>query len=478
MNDDMNLLVCGGGKVATELLKRLGDRWQVTVVEKQEGRLGDFSQNYTCVARVIHGDASSPVVLQEAMLQKQHYVLCLTGDDRVNLAAVTFARANGVRNILSLVHDPNVVGRFHAQGARPLLMTEMVARKLFHYLQDPRINVTSFHRGEGEVLELEVGTDFRIPSGSVLPSDEDAGWKSVALFREDRLLFPGPDTRLQEGDRIVIVGKAGVFQSVCTALACDSPQFPRTYGSSITLGLPDWEGADLDDLLAEGKYLGQNTKVEAILALCESGQCHALNDGEKLSKMADLQVRPVEGKFLEDLKKTCREKRSGLAVLPPMETNFLKKIAKASHIALAHALPCPLLIARRRIPYDRILVPFNGKPRSEQALRVAMDFARQIDASVTVALVREADFLHKDEDNDSRWTQKLLVRSRELAHVQKFHVKEELLEGNPVSEIIRICDDFDLMVIGSTSSEKDLFEPHIGELLVQKSPTSVLIVTG
>ena len=128
------------------------------------------------------------------------------------------------------------------------------------------------------------------------------------------------------------------------------------------------------------------------------------------------------------------------------------------------------------MPYKRILVPFNGTAQSELALESAMDLAKQIQSKVTVALVREPDFLHSSEEKD--WVQKNLERAWELAHIHKTKLEEIVREGNPVKELMDLARDYELMVVGSRQKEKKFFTPHVGELLVRNAPCSVLIITS
>ena len=45
-----------------------------------------------------------------------------------------------------------------------------------------------------------------------------------------------------------------------------------------------------------------------------------------------------------------------------------------------------------------------------------------------------------------------------------------------MKEIVKVAEDFDLMIIGSTTRDKGLFSPHVGEHMAQDVPCSVLIV--
>ncbi|UCE83142.1 MAG: universal stress protein [Deltaproteobacteria bacterium] len=70
----------------------------------------------------------------------------------------------------------------------------------------------------------------------------------------------------------------------------------------------------------------------------------------------------------------------------------------------------------------------------------------------------------------------VLIRVRDLAHIHKFEFEEIVKQGNPVKEIVALSDDYNLMIIGSTTKEKGLFSPHVGERIAQEVRCSVLII--
>ena len=93
-----------------------------------------------------------------------------------------------------------------------------------------------------------------------------------------------------------------------------------------------------------------------------------------------------------------------------------------------------------------------------------------------MAVVEEPDFIH-GEDREGV-VRDLFRRVRELSHIHKVKVGEIRREGNPVRELTRLAENYNLMVIGSTRKEKELLTPHVGELLTEKSACSVLVVAS
>lgn len=98
----MKILICAAGRITDELLKRIGENWQITLIDKTADKLAPFSNRFPSVVRLLAEDASSPVVLENAGLSEQDCVLALTNEDPVKLAIVRFAKEADVKNVLSM----------------------------------------------------------------------------------------------------------------------------------------------------------------------------------------------------------------------------------------------------------------------------------------------------------------------------------------------------------------------------------------
>jgi len=473
----MNILICGAGFIAEELLKRLGESWKVTLIDRDESILRDISARFVSVSRVLGADASSPVALEKAGLAEQDYVLALTRDDASNLAIATFAKDKGIRNILSLVYDSKYLPEFQKIGVKTLTIATQAARRIHQYLLDPRVNVFPIGQDEAEFMEVDVGPNPVI-SGDRIMEARNGEWRVVGVLREQRLMFPEEDTVFRPEDRLLMLGRPGLYEAVCSLLECTEAHFPRTYGHDLVLGMPAGQGERGDAILNEGLHLAQNIKIQRVLVLCSEEACEQKEQIERWARSLDIELRRTESNILQAVEETCSKESAGVALLPPADPPRFDSLARPVLISLAHRLPCPLLLARGTHPYENILVPYNGTAASDLALRVAVDLASQLDACITTAVVEEPEFLHEEKPDEATWLDRVLERIRERAHIHKTKLHEELRRGNPVKEITSLAADYNLLVLGSTKREKDLFTPHVGELLARKAPCSVLIVSA
>ncbi|UZP68233.1 NAD-binding protein [Desulfovibrio mangrovi] len=470
----MKVLICGAGLVTAELLKRLGKKWQVTLVEKDQAKTGLCLQGCDMVVKTLFEDASSPLALEAAGIAEQEYVLALTDRDDVNLAVVRLAREAGVAHVLALVHASSRVDVFETLGARVVQVGSLPARHIYHYLEDPRIAVTPLATGRGEVLEIDTSVYFRMIGKPAL-SIRGEGWRLAALFRNGKFQLPEFGTRVEAGDRMVIVGDAGSFQPVCSLLECDSPHFPLAYGRGVLVALiPDCETQDA--VLDEALYVARYTKVSHMSVVCTEDLCNVEKRIKELSHVFEKHPEMNTEGVLRRVREVVEEGSVGCVVVPPFETALWNRLLKPPLVGLAHSLGCPVLFSRGSEPYSKILVPFNNNPVAELTLELALDFAKQVQADVTVIIVEEEDFVHGEDWMLS--AEDMTTRIKEISHVHKVKIDVMVCKGNPVKEVISVAKGYDLLVVSSSTDHKDLFFPHVGEMLTAGVSCSVLVVTS
>lgn len=470
----MQLLICGAGLVTREVLKRLGNTWTLTLVDKDPANTEKCLESIEGDVRLVHEDASSAVVLEKAGITEHEYVLALTDRDDVNLEITRIARDRGVPYVMSLVHDPALAKEFEALGARVIMGGVLSARHIYHYLEDPRLSVTPLTAGQGEVLEVDTSVFFRM-IGKPASAVRGEGWRLAGIFRHGELLLPEPYTRIEAADKLIIVGETDSFNPVCSLLECSSPHFPLAYGRGVLVGmLPGEHGQEA--LMEEALYVARQTKVAHVEVICAEDQCDIRKRLEEYSHVFDLQVNSGQEALLRRITRRAEEASIGCVVVPPFQPALINRMLRPPLVGLAHSVGCPVLVARNSAPYARILVPFHKNDVAELTLEVALDFAKQVMADVTVIIVEEEDFVHGEEGAPD--TQFLKHRVQEIAHAHKVKLEIVVRSGNPVRQILETAAEHDLLVVASSTDRKGLFFPHVGEVLTEEAPCSVLVVTS
>ncbi len=474
----MRILICGAGRITRELLRRLGEGWEVSLIDTRREQLDRTAPLFPNIAATYEADASSKVVLNKASVRDMDYVLALTSDDEVNLAVAELAQAAGVEHVSALVYDDSTHTRFQEMGVHVIQGPGLIAQNLSHYLQDPRLHVQPLISGAGSVYEVDASQHFRAVGKRAAYFNTQTG-RLVALFRKGRLVFPKPKTPVKSGDKLVLVGDPDMFEPVCRMLECGDPHFPLAYGQGMLLAMGDRPPEDrsaYNPLLEEGLYLARNTKVQRVVILCPEEECGIEPALKDWPQEVQVETRPAGREVETRMRELCAEGNYGLVVMPPPQPSVFKTLFRAPLVDLARILDTPLLITRTTFAYDSILVPFNGTAMSELALEVGVDLSRQLGGAVRVAVVEEPEFLSGEDEAQTVDT--LLARIRELSHVHKTEFEVIRREGNPVREITALSRDHGLMVIGSTTRDTGFFTPNVGDHLARKAECSVLLLAS
>lgn len=470
----MRLLICGAGRAARELLRRLGDDWEVTLIDKSSERIEQTSAVSSDVKASYVEDATSQVVMDKVEVGGYDYVLAITDEDRNNKIIAEMAFAAGVRHVSAFIHDSEIAAILGKKGINVIQLGKLAAGQLYHYLQDPRMRVTPLYLGAANIMEIKASEYLRIV-GKRAGYFQRRDMRLVSIFRDEKVLFPKPDTLIRSDDRLVILGNSSVFQNLCGILECSNPHFPMAYGPGLLVALPVIKSSEgVEQELHEALYVAQNTQIKNVTLLNaepeEPYHEHLTGWPQNLS----VGMISLDGELPGNIRESCRGSNFGLVVTAPFETKFMKAFGKPSYVGLASELDRPLLISKGSAPYGKFLVPFNGSAMSELAVEVAVDIRKQMGGEIAIAVIEEPEFITGDE-NDG-WKEKVLSRANELGHIYKTKFELVTRKGNPVKELKKLSTDYDLMIIGSTNRDRGVFTPNIGENLVVASDCSVLLL--
>lgn len=471
----MRMLICGAGPVTRELLKRLNRGWELTLVDKSAEQLEECADLYAGEAVTLAGDPASPVVLARANLPDQHYVLALGWWDQDNYAVARAAVKAGVKQVAALVREAHQQARFSQLGVRTLLGSAVLAREFHHFLDNPELRVSPLTLGKGAVMEIEVTARLDL-EGKQVSRLHGRDWRLVGIVRQGELLLPRRDTQVATGDRLVFLGRPDIFGSFCGALECSLGHFPQNYGQELLIALRPQARGDFGAVLEEGLHWALNAKIARTTIVCREDQCDINEHLAQWPAAIQVEVLTTRGSVMDAARAVCRESSVGLVVLNKLEAKFLKTLGKATLMNLSETLGAPLLLAGHTMPYNSILVPFNGRPRSEAGLDVALDLAEQQGGEITLAVVREPAFIRGG--GEDQWLESLHARAREVMHQHKVHLNLMEFDGNPVKELSAHSAEYDLMVVGGSAEGRGLLAPNVGEQLAQRAACSVLVVTS
>src|SRR3989304_4620675 len=138
----LRAIVVGARGATRELLRRLSERWTVTLVGIDQGLL-DRPKAVRDV-EIILGDGSSRVTLERARLAEADALVAATADDRVNLEICRLAIEAGMVRVAAVAADPAHLSQYREVGVAAFAPDSLMARRLENILEPRRLSSPPF----------------------------------------------------------------------------------------------------------------------------------------------------------------------------------------------------------------------------------------------------------------------------------------------------------------------------------------------
>lgn len=483
----MRVVIVGSGDVGRLVAKRLADRQQVLMVDTAENRLGEPCEpdqlgelevsGVTCV----HGDGTAKLVLQKLYDPELACALiATTGSDAGNLEAGRMAREVGFEPVIAVLEDSENVEAYRQINVtaldRPMLLAENIERSLKH---KGAIVPTSIGLGQGELVEIHLQATSPI-LGRPLERLAPHRWRVAAVFRDNTILVPTGQTELVEGDRVLLVGDPKILPTVVEYLRLGTPQFPRPYGPNVvTL---EFDGAD--ELIA----------TEAERLACGAGAANLVRGlpGAE-DNLPDIEEDPLTSPVCKgdvarstfsvprpgapEFGERLARQRPGVVVTRPAPRSVVDRVfgLPGRDAVLCDRVRAPVLFARNKAPYRRILLPVSDSSVNIRSAEMAIDISRQLGASLTAMNVDLPQYISGIPDEELHVE---VVPIRRLCELYEVQLDYRHRHGNPVRELISEAGNHDLMVVARRFRRRDsYFDPDVALRLARGAPCSVIVLT-
>ena len=220
------VLIIGGGSVGLAVAKALEarpDRIRAKMIEKNRAnaeRAADALERTI----VLHGDGLSAELLAEAGIERADAVLTVTDDDKTNLLAAVRAKASGCPLAISLVNDPTLLPLMAPLDIDAYINPRATTvSSILRHIRHGRVRgVYSIGDAEAEIIEAQVLSTSPIAGALIRDIEFPEGVLVGAIGKKDRVVKPTGETRIDEGDVIVL-----------WAMASDVPEVERLFQVSI-----------------------------------------------------------------------------------------------------------------------------------------------------------------------------------------------------------------------------------------------------
>ncbi|WP_435320636.1 potassium channel family protein [Haloarchaeobius sp. TZWSO28] len=214
IQEDLRVIIAGGGTVGLRTAELLADRGHsVVIVEPDSKRADRLSDEY--IGTVIEGDAARPSILRQAQPDRSDVVAALTDDEATNFAICMAAqRMADIRAVMRISEGEDDLYGEYVDGV--VFPESLGARAAVNEIIVEGVRTLEDIGGNVEVVEVEIADDapaagktleeVRLPRGSLIVVDAEG----------NRL--GGPETVLEPGNRYVVAVESDVMDEVMNLL--------------------------------------------------------------------------------------------------------------------------------------------------------------------------------------------------------------------------------------------------------------------
>jgi trk system potassium uptake protein TrkA len=202
------IIILGGGNVGlrvAQTLEKSGERIRTKMIEMHR-ECAERAADALVRTIVLHGDGLDMEMLREANIGQADALLALTSDDKTNMLGCARAKAEGVPMTVALVNDPSLTELKDALGIDAFINPRATTvSSILRHIRHGRVkNVYSIGDAEAEVIEAQVLNSSPIAGMKVRDIDFPEGALLGAVQKGENVLRPNGDTKIEDGDTVVI----------------------------------------------------------------------------------------------------------------------------------------------------------------------------------------------------------------------------------------------------------------------------------
>ena len=220
------VVIIGAGNVGLAVARALEarpDRIRAKLIEHGRAR-AEYAADRLERTIVLNGDGLSAELLEEAAVPSADAVLAVTDDDKTNILAAVRAKQAGARMVISLINDPTLVPLMGALDIDAYINPRATTvSTILRHIRHGRVrDIYSIGDAEAEVMEAQVLSTSPMSGRAIRDIEFPEGVLIGAVQKGDRIVKPSSDTRIEEGDIVLIF-----------ALTADVPEVERLLQVSI-----------------------------------------------------------------------------------------------------------------------------------------------------------------------------------------------------------------------------------------------------
>lgn len=200
-----NIMILGGSRIAQKTVERLGDSYNVKVIESDRLRSQEVADRFENIL-VIQGDGRNLELLKEERIERMDAFIAVTGNSETNILSCHLAKNLGVKRTVAEVENIDFMGIAENMNIGSLINKKLIAASyIYKYTLGAEVaQAKCLTASDAEVFEFIAKEGSKITQAPIkdLSFPEDA--KIGGIIRGTKGFVAKGDTHIQENDKVVV----------------------------------------------------------------------------------------------------------------------------------------------------------------------------------------------------------------------------------------------------------------------------------
>ncbi|MEN6456471.1 MAG: Trk system potassium transporter TrkA [Prolixibacteraceae bacterium] len=200
-----NIMILGGSRIAQKTIERLGDHYNIKVIESDKLRSQEIADRFENVL-VINGDGRNIDLLKEERIERMDAFVAVTGNSETNILSCHMAKKLGIKRTVAEVENIDFMGIAESMDIGSLINKKLIAASyIYKYTLGAEIaQAKCLTASDAEVFEFIAKEGSKITNMTLrdlsLPVDMTIG----GIIRGTNAYVAKGDTLIQPGDKVVV----------------------------------------------------------------------------------------------------------------------------------------------------------------------------------------------------------------------------------------------------------------------------------
>ena len=423
-----NVLILANGDMAKHFVKWLGksriysNQYYINCCQEDKECLSTTIDNIT----YLDIDPTSYLRVKTLMEEIEFSTIFVVLEDKLE-AKFTYKNIRFIDDKIFIVFvskwdDLN----FDDENLNLLNINEVMASSLYEKLPNVPLIAKNIGLGKGEIMEILIplGSSFAFRHVGAISHRK---WKIVAIYRQEKQIFPTNNTMIQPNDRLIVIGNPLVLEEVYKRVNKRQGVFPEPFGKNLYL-LVDM-GQKREDVFSQiNEAIFLSNKLVKTKLFIRLVNVINMEDTEEIKNLENENIEVFvtynDYDVSQDIDFDMSQYEIGLFMLTQ---NLFKQSTYKEYIGSFNR-PIYLFGEETLFKIHKAVLLMGDETEMESLSTSVFD--------VSESLKLELSLCDYNPEGDFEETQKIVDHYETLSRLYSFNVNFEKKRANPVKELL------------------------------------------